>query len=205
MSALDASAAAIAPAYLNVKLPDDDLRDRQLFLILGGDPRGRHRAGAPRTLRREWDDVPFVHTRRRSAVGLRSIGAARFSAGSLRVLLQRLREGRGLSKARAPRVVQLAFEVIDPMAQSFGFPLQLIALTSQCVALAFSVLGAFAPIGVIRVAIPVARLRRFRHAPVMPEFVAEYKTPLINYISSSCPCVLMICHSGAHRSVSRSR
>ena len=43
-------------------------------------------------------------------------------------------------------------------------------------ALAFSVLGTLAPIGVVRSAIRVVRVRRFQHAPVMPEFIAEYKT-----------------------------
>ena len=71
--------------------------------------------------------------------------------------------------------------MIDPVAEPFGFPLQLVTLTSQRVALAFRFLGTLAPIGVIRSAIRVVRLRRFRHAPVMPEFIAEYKTPLINY------------------------
>jgi hypothetical protein len=81
-----------------------------------------------------------------------------------------------LPEARSPRVVQLSFEVIDPMTEPFGFPLQLVTLTSQRVAFPFRVLGALAPIGVVRSAIRVVRLRRFRHAPVMPEFSAGYKT-----------------------------
>jgi hypothetical protein len=85
-----------------------------------------------------------------------------------------------LAEPRPPCLIQLLFEVIDPMAELFGFPLQLVTLTSQRIAFAFSFLGTLAPIGDIRSAIPVVRLRRLRHAPVMPEFVAEYKTSLIN-------------------------
>jgi hypothetical protein len=49
-------------------------------------------------------------------------------------------------------------------------------------------------------AIRVVRLRRFRHAPVMPEFTAEYKTPLINYLY--CYRILLHRRSG-HRQLSK--
>ena len=62
------------------------------------------------------------------------------------------------------------------MAEPFGFPLQLVTLTSQPVALAFSLLGPPAPVGVVRSLIRLVSLRRFRHAPVMPDFTPEYKT-----------------------------
>lgn len=176
MSTLHTPTTAVASAHMNVKPPDDHPRDRQFFLIWCRDARRRDRAGTAGTVRRARDVVPFVHARRTPATCLRSIRAARLSARTLRILLQRLRKRRRLAEPRPPRIVQLSFEVIDLMAEPFGFPLQLVPLTSQRIALAFSVLGTLAPIGVVRSAIRVVRLRRFRHAPVMPEFVAEYKT-----------------------------
>ena len=179
MSPLHASTAPVAAAHLNVKLPDHHARHWQFFLILRGDARRRDRTGTARTARRERDIVLFVHAPRTPAMGLRSIRAARLSP--LGIFLQRLRKRCRLSEPRAPRLVQLSFEVIDPLAEPFGFPLQLVTLTSQRVAFAFRFLGTLAPIGVVRSAIRVVRFRRFRHAPVMPESIAEYKTPLINY------------------------
>lgn len=48
--------------------------------------------------------------------------------------------------------------------------------TAQPLAVTLSVLGALAPVRVIRSTSRVVRLGRFRHAAVMPEFVAPYKT-----------------------------
>jgi hypothetical protein len=70
----------------------------------------------------------------------------------------------------------LPFQVIDPMSESLGLSLQLVALTSQGVTLAFGLFGTLAPVGVIRSAIRFIALRRFRHVPVMPEFPVRYKT-----------------------------
>jgi hypothetical protein len=180
VSALHTPAAAVTPTHLNVKPPDDHPRDRQFFLILCGDARQRDWTGTAGTVRWQRNVVPFVHARWTPATCLRSIRTSRLSAWTFRIFLQRLRERRRLAEPRPPRVVQLSFQVIDSMAEPFGFPLQSVTLTSQRVALAFRVLGTLAPISVVRSAIRVVRFRRFRHAPVMPEFIAEYKTPLLN-------------------------
>jgi hypothetical protein len=153
--ALHASTAATASADMNIKLPHDHTRDRQFLLILRGDPRRGDRAATARTPRRERHVVPLVHLARTLAMGLRSIRGARFSAWSLGILRQRLRKRRRLPESRPSRLVQLSFEVVDPMTKSFGFPLQSVTLTSQRIALAFSVLGTLAPLGVGRSTIRV--------------------------------------------------
>jgi len=85
------------------------------------------------------------------------------------MLLQRFREGRRLSESGASRVVQLAFEMLDLLAETLVF-------ATQSLAIALRVLGALPPVGVIRSTIRVVRLGRFRHAAVMPESIAQYKT-----------------------------
>jgi hypothetical protein len=66
--------------------------------------------------------------------------------------------------------------MIDPMPQPFCFTLKLVTLTSQRVALAFGLFGPLAPLRVGRSAVRVVWRSRFRHAAVMPEFTAWYKT-----------------------------
>jgi len=84
-------------------------------------------------------------------------------------LLQRFCEWRCLSEAGAPRVVQLSLKMLDLLSET-------LVLTAQSLALALRFLGAFAPIRVARSTIRGVRLGRFRHAAVMPEFIASYKT-----------------------------
>ena len=66
--------------------------------------------------------------------------------------------------------------MIDLVAESFLLALKLVTLPSQRLALAFRVLGTFAPVDLSRSAIRIAWLRRLRHAAVMPEFAEQYKT-----------------------------
>ena len=134
MSPLHPPPAAVAAAHMNVKLPDDHTRDRQFFLVLCRDARRCDPAGTAGTVRRESNLVPLVHARWTPPTCLQSIRAARLSAWPLRILFQRLGKRRGLSESRPPRIVQLSFQVIEPMAEPFGFPLQLVTLTSQRVA-----------------------------------------------------------------------
>ena len=84
------------------------------------------------------------------------------------IVLQRFGKRRRLSESGAPRVVQLAFEVLDLLSETLVF-------AAQSLALALRVLSALPPVGVLRSTIRVV-LRRFRHAAVMPEFIAKYKT-----------------------------
>lgn len=90
-------------------------------------------------------------------------------ARTLGIFLQRLCEGRRLSEAGAPRVVELSFEMLDLLSETLVFAAQSLAIT-------LGILSALAPVGIIRSAIRVVRLGRFRHAAVMPEFIARYKT-----------------------------
>jgi hypothetical protein len=130
MSPLHAPTAAAATAHVNVKLPDDHPCDWQFFLILRGDARSRDGARAVGTACRQWNIVPLVHARRPPPTGLRTIGRACCSAWLFRILLQRLPEWRGLSESRPPCLVQLSFQVIDPVSEPFGFLLQSVTLTS---------------------------------------------------------------------------
>ena len=82
---------------------------------------------------------------------------------------------------------ELSFQMIDLVAEPFLFALELVtlpsqrlALSTQRLALAFRVFGTLAPVELCRSAIRLARLRRLRHAAVMPEFADRYK-PLINH------------------------
>jgi hypothetical protein len=175
---------------VQIKLPDDDARDGQLFLILGNDAGLDHRTGAGRTVRGKRRLVAFVHAGGTSPLPLRSIRRARLPAWALRLCFQRFRERRRLPEPGSPRLVELSFQVIDLVAEPFVLALQLVtlpmqrlalptqglALTSQHLALAFCVFGTFAPVDLCRAAIRLAWLRRLRHAAVMPEFAEQYKT-----------------------------
>jgi len=63
----------------------------------------------------------------------------------------------------------LPFETINLLTEALIF-------SAQSIALALSLLRTFAPVSVVRSAIRVVGLRRLRHAAVMPEFTARYKT-----------------------------
>jgi hypothetical protein len=176
MATLDTPPASFAPADVQIKLPDDDAHDGQLFLVLRGDDRFDDRAGAGRTRGREWYVVSLVDVRRNPPTGFRAIRAARLSPGPFRMRLQRFGEGGGLPEPGAPCRVQLSFQVVDLVAEPFLLALKLVALPSQRLALAFRVFGTLAPVDLGRSAIRIAWLRRLRHAAVMPEFAAQYKT-----------------------------
>jgi len=176
MATLDTSTASLAPADVQIKLPDDDAHDGQLFLILRRDGRFDDRAGAGRTREREWYVVSLVDVARNPPTGSRTVRAARLPPGTSRMRLQRFGERGGLPEPRTSRRVQLSFQVIDLVAESFLLALQLVTLPSQRLALAFRVFGPLAPVDLRRSAIRIAWLRRLRHATVMPEFGDRYKT-----------------------------
>jgi hypothetical protein len=98
-----------------------------------------------------------------------AIRAAGLPAWTFWLLLQRLGAGRRLSETGAPRVVELSFKMFDLLAETLIF-------TAQSLAIALGLLSPFAPLGVIRPTTRVVRLGRLRHAAVMPEFIAQYKT-----------------------------
>jgi hypothetical protein len=49
-------------------------------------------------------------------------------------------------------------------------------LAAQSLTLLLRILSSLAPVGVVRSPFRIVRLRRFRHAAVMPEFIPKYKT-----------------------------
>jgi hypothetical protein len=176
MATLHAPTAALAPPDVQIKLPDDDAHDGQLFLVLRGDGRFDDRTSAGRALRRERHVVSLVDPRRNPPTGFRAVAAPRLPAWSRRLVLQRFRERRGLPEPGSPRLVELSFQVIDLVAEPVLLALKLVPLPSQRLALAFRVFGALPPVDLCRSAIRIAWLRRLRHAAVMPEFAEQYKT-----------------------------
>lgn len=98
-----------------------------------------------------------------------TVRSPRFPPRTFGMLLQRFGERRRLSEAGAPRVIQLAFEMLDLLSETLVF-------AAQSLTIALGLLGALAPVGVIRSMIRLVWFGRFRHAAVMPEFIAEYKT-----------------------------
>jgi hypothetical protein len=169
MATLHAPTASLAPADVQIKLPDDDACDGQLFLVLRGDSRFDDRTGAGRTLRRERHVVSLVDLGRNPPTGFRAVRATRLPSRTFRMRLHRFGEGSGLPESRPARVIELPFEMIDLLTEALIFSPQPIALTLR-------LLRSLAPVSVVRSAIRVVGLRPLRHTAVMPEFTAEYKT-----------------------------
>ena len=140
MPRLDAMAASIAAADVDVKLADHHARDRQLFLILVDDTGLHHRPGTGGTMRGERRVVALIHARGTSPTRLGSIRTAGLPPWSLRMRLQRFREWGRLPEAGSPRLVHLSFQMIDLLAQPIVLSLEAIMLALRLVAL-----GAFRP------------------------------------------------------------
>jgi hypothetical protein len=166
---LHASAAAGASAHVQIKLANDDARDGELFLVLRRDGRCHHRPRAGRALCGERHVVPFIDPRRNRPMAFPAVPPPGLPARALGIFLQRFGEGRRLSESGSPRGSQLAFEMLDLLSETLVF-------AAQSLPLALRLLGALAPVGVIRSMRGVVRLGRFRHAAVMPDFIAKYKT-----------------------------
>jgi hypothetical protein len=169
MTTLHASAASGAPAHVQIKLTDDDARDGELFLILRRDGRFHDRLRAGRTLRRPRHVVSLIDPRRHAPMAFPTVRAAGLPARTCGLLFQRFCKRRRLSEAGAPGVVQLSFEMLNLLAET-------LILAAQSLTLPLRILSPLAPVGVIRSPLRIVRLRRFRHAAVMPEFTAKYKT-----------------------------
>jgi hypothetical protein len=176
MATLHAPTTSLAPADVQIKLPDDDAHDGQLFLVLRGDSHFDDWTGAGRTLRRERHIVALVDVRGNPPTGLRAVGAPRLSPWALRMRLQRFGERGGLPEPGSPRLFQLSFQAIDLVAEPFLLALQLVTLSSQRLPVALRVFGTLAPVDPYRSAIRIAWFGRLRHAAVMPEFGDWYKT-----------------------------
>jgi hypothetical protein len=169
MTALHPPTASVAPADMQIKLADDDARDRELLLVLRRDGRFHDWTQARRTLRGERHVVPFIDPWRHPPMAFPAVRTPSLPAWTFGILLQRFRKRRRLSESGAPRVVQLSLEMLDLLPETLVF-------AAQSLAVALRFLGALAPVGVIRSTIRVVRCGRIRHAEVMPEFLAPYKT-----------------------------
>jgi len=121
MTPLHASAASGAPAHVQIKLADDDARNRELFLVLRRDARFNDRTRTRRTLRRERHIVPLIDPRRNQPVPFPAVRPPRLPTRTFRIFLQRFGEGRRLSESGAPGVVQLSFEMLDLLSEALVF------------------------------------------------------------------------------------
>jgi len=83
--------------------------------------------------------------------------------------LQRFGEGGGLPESRPARLLELPFQMINLLTEALIF-------SAQSIALALRLLRSLAPVAGVRSVVCVVGLRPLRHAAVMPEFTAEYKT-----------------------------
>ena len=111
--ALHAVPACDAAPDLNVEPPHDWLDDGQVFLVLGRDASGLNRPTTARARHGKRRGIRLIHPRRNRSPAATSIGGtcppARSPAATLRAVL---RKRGGLSKARAPRRVELLFETL---------------------------------------------------------------------------------------------
>ena len=169
MATLDAPTASVAPADVQIKLPDDEACDGQLFLVLRGDGRFDDRTGAGRTLGRKRHVVSLIDLGRNPPTGLRAVRAPRLPSRPFWMRLQRFGEGGGLPESRPARLLELPFQMINLLTEALIF-------SAQSIALALRLLRSLAPVAGVRSVVCVVGLRPLRHAAVMPEFTAEYKT-----------------------------
>ena len=111
--ALHAVPACDAAPDLNVEPPHDWLDDGQVFLVLGRDASGLNRPTTARARHGKRRGIRLIHPRRNWSPAATSIGGtcppARSPAATLRAVL---RKRGGLSKARAPRCVELLLETL---------------------------------------------------------------------------------------------
>jgi hypothetical protein len=168
MATLHTPTASLAPTDMQIKLPNDDARDWQFFLVLRRDVRFDDRTGARGTLQRQRHVVLLVDLSGDPPMGFRPVRATSLPTRTLRLSLQRFGEGRRLPESRPARVIELSFEVIDLLTEALIF-------SAQSIALALSLFRTLAPVSVVRSMIRVC-LRRLRHAAVMPQSTARYKT-----------------------------
>jgi len=171
MATLDAATTRAALSHVHPKVTDDDLGDRQLFLILARDARFHDGAIAFGTPRRQTRLIGFIDARRNPAVRFRAVGAARLSPGSLRMAGERFRERRRLSKPGTPCRIELLLQPFVLLAQPVALTLGPLQFALQPLDLAPRLLE-------LRDRL-VLRPRGWRvvaHAPVMPEPRDLYKT-----------------------------
>src|SRR5229473_5598171 len=171
MATLDAATTRAALSHVHPKVTDDDLGDRQLFLILAREARFHDGALTRGTPRWQTRIICFIDACRNPAVRFRAVGAARLSPGSLRMPGERFRERRRLPKPGTPCRIELLLQLLVLLAQPVALTLGPLKLAMQTLDLATRLFELSDRL--------VLRPRRWRvvaHAPVMPEPRDMYKT-----------------------------
>ena len=132
MPALHAVPACDAAPDLNVEPPHDWLDDGQVFLVLGRDASGLNRPTTARARHGKRRGIRLIHPRRNRSPAATSIGGtcppARSPAATLRAVL---RKRGGLSKARAPRRVELLLETLASSLPSIAIACRAGQLVTQ--------------------------------------------------------------------------
>ena len=171
MATLDAATTRAAVTHVDAKVTDDDLGDWQLFLILACGARFHDGAVALGTPRRQTRIIGFIDAGRNPAVRLRTIGVARLSPGSLRMVGERFRERRRLPKPGTPGRIELLLQPLVLLAQPVALTLDPLKFALQPLDLATRLLE-FRD----RLVLRPRGWRVVAHAPVMPETQNMYKT-----------------------------
>ena len=121
-------AAILTGAEGDPKLADEDPRDRQFFLELGGHTGRAHSSAAIRTARRQRYVVTDVYPSWFVAAGRLAVLGAGSTAGALGFARDSLGEGSRLAIAGASRCIELSFQAAILPLEPFDPPLQPFAL-----------------------------------------------------------------------------
>jgi hypothetical protein len=179
MSALDAPPTPDAPADVDIKLSDDRPNGRQIFLILGGDPRGRNRFATGGTRGRERYVVRLIDSRRHRptspATIRRTTAPPRPPTSALRAIF---RERRRLAEPCAPCRLQLLLDALVSPFPAITVALRTGQFLTQPRDLVLLSLDQFVPI-------IIGQLRALvGHARVMPYPRKMYKYDLLDLARS---------------------
>jgi hypothetical protein len=164
--ALHAPTTRAACPNLNPKLPHDDLRHREFFLILGRDPEPSERAATAGARGRQRRVMSLIDATGPSTPRFHPVASARFAARPLRIRTQRLRERRSLPPRGPASLIELPLQSLILAAQLIALALDPLKLTPQLLALDLRAFGTLAPLDLARVVIVMARLR---HATFMAD------------------------------------
>ena len=121
-------AAILTGAEGDPKLADEDPRDRQFFLELGGHTGRAHSSPAIRTARRQGYVVADLYPGWSAEAGRLAVLGAGSPAGTLGFERDGLGEGSRLAKTGPSRCIELSFQAGVLLLQPFDPPLQRFAL-----------------------------------------------------------------------------
>ena len=122
-------AAILTSAEGDPRLPDEDSRDRQFFLELGGHAGRAHSSAAIRTARRQRHVVTDVHPGWSAPAGRLAVLGAGSPAWAFGFGLDGLGEGSRLAATGPSRCIELSFQAGVLPLEPFDWPLQPFTLT----------------------------------------------------------------------------